>query len=204
MKILIPTCKEDYSIPEMYTDYPIFASRTKASASVNRNLCLDQISIGEIAIMIDDDIQGFYPGWVEDLLKAFDIPDVAMVSARLLKSDGTFGPTCSMCPHGTPEEIRIYGTKHCIMPTAAIAFINRGHRFDEEFRGSGWEDNAWMAEYVIENRDYVFIQSNRCKLIHANEMKNQHGPNWEHNKQHFWRKYPNGIPSRNHQSFSRP
>jgi hypothetical protein len=38
----------------------------------------------------------------------------------------------------------------------------------------------------------VFVQSNRCRLIHANEMKNQKGKYWQHNRDHFSKKW--GIP----------
>ena len=39
-----------------------------ASASKNRNYGLSQV-ISDIFIMMDDDIEGFYDGWVEDLTK---------------------------------------------------------------------------------------------------------------------------------------
>lgn len=208
MKILIPTYLDRSQlqiklllqyIEETTVGCDIIASCLKASASVNRNYCLDHLEIGETAIMIDDDITDFYPGWVSDLTLPLTpnqpIPNAVMVSARLLKEDGTFGPTCSGCYDPYPQEISVRGAaKHCILPTAAIAFIHRGHRFDERFRGSGWEDNDWMAKYIADDPYAAFIQSNRCKLTHLNEMKEQHGINWHHNKDIFWSTWPNGIP----------
>lgn len=229
MKILIPTCRsydeirpQIEAIRAVTTPEPeIIVSCLKASASVNRNHCLDRVEVGEIAVMIDDDISGFYPGWIEDLTWPFggadgcdhEDPDnsglcircqspqefwnTVMVSARLLNTDGSFGPTCSMCYDATPEEIILRPKRsHCIMPTAAIAFLHRGHKFMESMIGSGWEDNAWAAEYVDADKYAVFIQSNRCRLVHFNEAKNQRGAAWEHNRQEFFKRWPNGIPWR--------
>lgn len=197
MKILIPTYLDREKIEPQVAeiravtpDAEIFASCLKASASVNRNACLDQIEVGETSVMIDDDIRGFYRGWIDDLFKGLEIPGSALVSARLLNKDGALGPTCSCCYETSPEEIVLtWKRPHCIMPTAAIAFVHRGHRFDESFSGSGFEDNDWMKQYAAADPTAKFIQSNRCRLIHLNEMKNQKGPYWEHNKRYFSEKW---------------
>lgn len=206
MKILIPTmltreqvAAQVAAIRAVTPGADIFASCLKASASVNRNACLDQIKVVESAIMIDDDIEGFYPGWQNDLAAGLDVENAVMVSARLLNPDGTFGPTCSGNRDPSPLEIPLTpmtSRPQCIMPTAAIAFIHRGHRFMESMIGSGWEDNAWCAEYVAADPGARFVQSNRCKLIHRNEAKLQRGPYWNHNKDEFFKRWPNGIPWR--------
>ena len=207
MKILIPTMLERLhishqidAIDAVTSGVEVFASCLKASASVNRNACLDQIKAGETAIMIDDDIEGFYPGWVDDLLAGLLAPGAVMVSARLLNPDGSFGPTCSGNRDHEPMEIVLKprpGHPHCIMPTAAIAFVHRGHRFPESMKGSGWEDNWWAAEYVEADPGATFVQSNRCRLVHRNEAKLQRGDNWHHNKAEFFKRWPKGIPWRN-------
>lgn len=196
VKILIPTyLNADRAAPlvatvrEFSPGAEVFASCLKASASVNRNACLDRLAVGETAIMVDDDIRGFYYGWIDDLLCGLEIPNAVMVSARLMNPDGTAGPTCSGCMDASPEEIVVQWRGHCVLPTAAIAFIHRGHRFDEAFRGSGWEDNDWCAQYRAADPGAVFVQSNRCRLIHENRMREQKGPNWAHNKQHFFSKW---------------
>ena len=200
MKILIPTCRprEDLtsmieSLDKTSNGLEIFAScQQGASASINRNLCLDQIHVGETAIMLDDDVEGFYDGWVNDMLFALFNPRVVVASARLLKANGEFGPTCSRCMDPYPLEIEVKRHKHCVLPTAAIIFRHHGHRFDENFIGSGWEDNSWMAEYCKADLNAIFVQSNRCKLIHLNCMSNQKNT-WDHNKSHFFTLWPNGI-----------
>lgn len=201
MKILIPTLLPLLDIAPMIRDIQatapgcdIFASCTKASASVNRNICLDQIAVGETAIMLDDDISGFTPNWVDDLLVGLTIPNAVMVSARLLNPDGTFGPTCAEVFDQTPDEIVLTtDRRECVMPTAAIAFAWSGERYDSAFVGSGFEDNDLMAQILQRDPSAVFVQSNRCRLIHRNECKEQKGSNWEHNQRYFWSKWPNGV-----------
>lgn len=197
MKILIPTMLEPNrlreQIAEIHASTPevkVVASCLPASASSNRNECLKAVDFGEVAVMIDDDIRGFYPGWLDDLTLAFEDPAVVMVSARLLTADGqAFGPTCSRVIAPRPMEIPVHFHWPCVLPTAAIAFRHRGHTFDETFVGSGWEDNDWCLQYLIANQSSKFVQSNRCKLRHLNEMKNQHGPNWDHNRAYFEKKW---------------
>lgn len=202
MKILIPTYLDRSQVADLIAEveanspgHEVFASCTKASASVNRNICLDQIAVGDTAIMIDDDVEGYFPGWTDALLRGLEIPNAVMVSARLLNPDGTFGPTCSECFDESPDEIVLPNGKHSILPTAAICFIYR-HRFDPAYQGSGWEDNDLVCQYRLADPDCQFIQSNRCRLIHRNEQKSQGGDNWNHNFRYFKSKWPNGIPRR--------
>lgn len=197
MKILIPTCLPHSQLDAMLVELSqsvnrkctIVTSCLPASASVNRNICLDRVSVGETAIMLDDDIRGFYHGWVDDLIAGFADPRVVMVSARLLDGNGAFGRTCSGCMAPFPDEIEVAGRFPSILPTAAIAFLHRGHRFDEKFRGSGWEDSDWCQQYVAADPSALFIQSNRCRLVHMNEMKNQSGAYWQHNYRYFYSKW---------------
>ena len=197
MKILIPTCKTAQEIEpllmtirELSPGLEVHASCLRASASVNRNRCLEIVQRDEVAIMIDDDIAGFYGGWVHDLLIAMEDTSVVMVSARLLTPDGLrFGPTCSRVGAPYPDEIEVKFHWPCVLPTAAIAFRHQGHTFDEQYQGSGWEDNDWCLQYLTADPSCKFVQSNRCKLRHMNEMKNQHGPNWWHNRAHFMIKW---------------
>jgi hypothetical protein len=195
--VLIPTCKPDVSplldsiIGTITGRQLVLASCKPVSASANRNLCLDQIG-DTMAIMVDDDISGFYPGWTDDLLGPLvRDPFICMVSARLMTPEGLVGQTCSRCYDLTPDEIEVKSNGFCVMPSAAIAFRNIGLRFDENFRGSGFEDNDFCFQYLKANPSYKFIQSNRCKLIHANERKHQ-DENWEWNRHYFCRKW--GVP----------
>ena len=100
MKILIPTCRKLAEIIEMVDaiertapDCEVVVSGLSASASVNRNYCLESVCVGDVAIMLDDDIEGFYAGWADSLVLPMADPNVVMVSARLLNPDGSFGQT---------------------------------------------------------------------------------------------------------------
>lgn len=189
--VLIPTFRDPSAIAEMVADIRrtvviadnVIASCEAGSASYNRNRCLDR-STSDVAIMLDDDIRGFYVGWDADLLDALKDKSVVAASARLLQLDGRPAQTCSRIYDLTPDEIEISPGVCCVMPTAAIAFRNSGIRFDESFRGSGFEDGDWFFSYRQRFPGCRFIQSNKCRLIHLNEMKSQR-EHWRHNKAVF-------------------
>lgn len=209
MKILIPTCKRPHELAGMVAaihattnDSDVIVSGLPASASVNRNYCLSLIDVGEVAIMLDDDIEGFYDRivdsfymtWLDDLTRPLRNESVVMASARLLNPDGTFGPTCSRCYDAEPEEIEIKSNGVCVIPTAAIAFRYRGHKFDEHFIGSGFEDGDICMQYLESDPTAKFIQSNRCRLVHLNLMRNQKGKYWHHNQAYYFHKWKHRIP----------
>lgn len=202
MKILIPTYKDEFAIKDYVEKVAsfspgceIFASCQDGSASVNRNWCLEKsgIQVGEVGIMIDDDIAGFYDGWVDDLCfpfrEDFPVKNIAAVSARLMRPDGRLGETCTRCFDLTPNEIVVKSKGTCTIPTAAISFQYRGIKFDENFIGSGFEDNDFWLQYIECDPDCKFIQSNRARLCHLNFMTNQKGKFWDHNCSYFRKKW---------------
>ena len=75
------------------------------------------------------------------------------------------------------------------VPTACVAFRNDGLRFDEHFIGSGFEDDDFCKQHKAKNPFAKFVIANNVKLIHENEMKNQSGKFWEHNKIVFEKKW---------------
>ncbi len=202
MKILIPTCKTQDQIKgyvEKVSAFSpgcsVYASCQDGSASVNRNWCLEKsgIQIGEVGIMIDDDLDGFYFGWVEDLAypfrEDFPIKNIAAVSARLMRPDGRLGETCTRCFDLTPEEIQVKAEGSCTIPTAAISFRHLGVFFSTELVGSGYDDNWWCLETLEKFPEAVYVQSNRCKLVHENHMFRQKGKFWDHNLAAFTKRW---------------
>jgi len=177
--------------PTVPAEWRIVASCQPGSAAYNRNVCLSDLD-GDVGIMLDDDIEGFYCGWAEQLLDPLEDPLVVMVSARLLRRDGQPGETCSRCRDLVTPRVEIQPAQNCVLPTAAIAFRNLGLRFDEGYRGSGFEDSDWCFQYLALDSRCKFIQSNECRLVHRNEMKSQRD-NWAHNRSRFLQKWP-GIP----------
>lgn len=196
--VIIPTCKTPYEIAPIVCcvegtalDCKVIATCHKESAAINRNRGLEAART-PIVIMIDDDIAGFYDGWAQDMIKPLEEnPNIVMVSARLLGRDGLPGP---MMFSGDSRTDCLADIPRC--PTACIAFRNDGTRFDEEFIGSGFEDDDFCAQLARKYPGGRFVINNRVKLIHVNEMKNQHGRYYEHNKKHFeknWRTIRNNT-----------
>jgi len=149
------------------------------SAAHNRNYGLKQVEEGSTVIMVDDDISGFKPGWTEKMIELLQDPSIVMVSARLINRDGTPAPMMFM---GTPVG-NCCQVPRC--PTAAIAFRHEGIMFDENFIGSGYEDDDFCAKIAEKHpKGMVFIH-NEVRLVHANEQKNQGGEYMEKNKAYF-------------------
>jgi FkbM family methyltransferase len=185
VSICIPTCRSREEISAMVCcleghsqGYEVYASCLPGkSASVNRNNCLDNVS-GDIILMLDDDIAGFYPGWIYDLIEPLNNFTVTIISARLMKPDGSFGLTMfqgDQRKDGVTDVPRV--------PTAAIAFRRNNLRFNEAYIKSGFEDDQFCFEMQEMFGGRVVINNN-CRLIHVNEQKGQSGA-WEHNKRIF-------------------
>lgn len=189
-QVLIPTCSPNIrplteAIIAATPHVRVLVSLGKHSAAQNRNACLDMMR-GDVAIMIDDDVSGFYPGWDFDLMKPFADQRVCMVSARLLTPEGTLAFTCADSYELEPPTVDVEITTSRALPTAAIAFRKvPGIRFDEAYVGSGFEDNDFCLQYQAHDPNFRFLQSNECRLIHANEQKNQGGAAWKQNQAYF-------------------
>ena len=127
LSILIPSCKDQSALTPMLREitrtvaeeHKIILSCQNASAAVNRNKCLSHVTVGQSAIMLDDDIEGFYPGWAPDLLEPLRRPRVVMSSARLMNHDGSVGQTCSRCYELKPDQVDIEPGRYSILPTGS-------------------------------------------------------------------------------------
>lgn len=161
--IIIPTCKPLPAVwkviqqIEMNTEIPhrIIATCQMTSASKNRNYGLS-IAQSSIIIMVDDDMMGFFPGWAARMLEPFEkVKKCCMVSARLLDCSGKPGQTSSD-NYDMVSKWPVVARK--VMPSACIAFIDIGLRFDEGFIGSGWEDSVTEDTPIyIRDRDGIDI-----------------------------------------------
>lgn len=199
--ILIPSMRQPHQLRDMITEihentktrHCVYVSGWDACAAKNRNVCLDYLDSRGVAeptaIMLDDDIRGFSPGWERLLMRAMDGPDVLAVSARLMTPEGLIAQTCSRCYELEPENIELTRGADCVMPTAAILFRHDpAIRFDENFKGSGFEDGDWFFQMLEKYPAARFIQNNACRLIHMNEMKGQ-ACNWDFNLRYFLKKW---------------
>lgn len=167
------------------------------SASINRNYGLLQAE-SEFVIMIDDDIFGFKHGWIDDMIVPLLSVDHVINSSRLVTPSGE--KAIMQGDYRTQDVIQTVP----VLPTATIAFrgelvkslprLNgREHRqvFNEEYIGSGFEDTQFFIEFCTTFQNSRLTINNNVKLIHTNEMKNQRGKFWEHNKLLFNRWWTN-------------
>lgn len=193
--IIIPTIKTKEEIQKQIDDiastctmfFNLIPTCTNASAAVNRNIGLDRAKNGLI-LMLDDDITGFYKGWDKDLIEPLlTYGGTMIVSARLLKPDGSIGNFMNWSYSNSREDWIEIREKE--VPTACIAFRNNDLRFDENYIGSGFEDNDICRQYQLKYPEGKFILNNKCKLIHLNEMKNQKDDYWKHNQAYYKKKW---------------
>jgi len=205
ISIVIPTMKSVEEIEPLKKQiiektskeesYYLFASCKPQSAAKNRNDCIDAAKDG-IIIMLDDDIQGFYPGWVAALVTPLlERPDkYSIVAARTMTASG------SRCPQlGDNNQLDLSApyvkaihtdeTQLNIVGSACIAFVKDSTRFNEGYWGATYEDSDFCMEINKKYPNKQIIINNACKLIHNMEAKGRgsNRENWIHNKILFTR-----------------
>ena len=199
--IIIPTLKPLSSEVKSQIDeieantllpHKIIATCQPLSAAQNRNLGLD-IAQSKIVIMLDDDITGFWKGWATELIKPLlEDKMIYVVSARALKPDLTPGPMCGVVEGEFEVDekgyIFISKRKDVVLPSMAIAFRNTDIRFDETYKGSGYEDTDYYFSLAKKYPNCKFVVNNNCKLVHLHEKKNQ-DKNFIFNRDYFYKKW---------------
>lgn len=155
------------------------------SAAVNRNYGLDRAE-SNVVLMVDDDVEGFPNGWARRLIAALrENTHAIMVSARLMQPDGQPGIMVGFPPLRTQG---VHIVKRRELPTACVAIYNDGLRFDERYRGSGFEDNDFCRQLRAAFPTAVFLVHEGVRVIHRNEMKGQ-AENWRQNLAEFRKKW---------------
>ena len=124
--IIIPTCKPDVNaqideIKRFTPEINVIATCEDTSAARNRNLGLSYAK-SDLVIMMDDDITGFYKGWIDDLMNFWD-DSFAIMSVRLLEPNGKLGYMLSENDKMTKGAIVIEKRE---VPTACIVFSMTG------------------------------------------------------------------------------
>jgi hypothetical protein len=191
--IIIPTMKPHAECEKMIDDIKstrITVGKTiytglQGSAAENRNYGL-QLADNALVIMVDDDIEGFLKAWDAQLIESLLTSDKCLMSsARLMNRTGQ--PAYTMIENYDLDVPIIRSKK---IPTSAVAFFQKPDiKFDENYIGSGFEDDDFCRQLLKWKPSGYFITTNHCKLIHRNEMKNQGGKYWEHNKKYFQEKW---------------
>lgn len=205
--ITIPTLKNDVS--EQINDIvkttkaidrlDIYATCKNQSAAKNRNECLDYACKNAYAsyiIMLDDDITGYYEGWVSDMLTPLILmQDVVMVSARLMTKQGTLadmmGDWDKSRMRGDVVTAADYKGRNVVC-SAAIAM--RVHdmidiRYDVGYVGSGYEDTDHCMRVKKTFPEHRIVIANKCKLVHIHEGKGQGATTQKVNRELFEAKW---------------
>ncbi len=189
--VIIPTCKTREEVLPLIAEIEktagrqvnVIATCKQLSASCNRNIGLDQ-AVSDPRIMIDDDITGLPQDWLVALTKVLeDNPECVMVSPQLIKPDGDFALMmgCPM-PKAAGAGTRAAEGPHLL--TACIAIRKDDLRFDENFVGSGWEDNDYCDRQAERYPEGVRVIQHDIQVVHRNEMKNQ-PENFVRNREYY-------------------
>lgn len=179
--IIIPTMRSAEEVASLLEEIHVqsrgssrvIVTAQPASAAANRNYGLAQAEGADAVVMMDDDVECLPEGWDLALVRALDeLPIGSVVSARLMRPDGTQGimlgvpfppDGCGLRDAASPE-----------LPTACIAFAMPDVlEFDEGFVGSGYEDTAWCAarRHIFPKARFVVHEG--VRVVHRNEMKVQ-------------------------------
>jgi len=207
--ICIPTIKKDNNklaedIKNTMDDlnYQIVFGDLITCAGKNRNYAMKKSNAkdGDIIILIDDDITGFYKNWCLDLLKPLieNQDNISMVVPRLLNSSGGIGmqlgdggeaydesKDIQMCIHTKETQLNI----SC---SACMAFFKNDIYFCEEYRISNYEDSDLCMLFGKQFPNKKIYINNNCKLIHLGESKMKTTETTLFNKQLFAKRW--GIP----------
>ena len=181
-------------------EYEVIASCIKQSAAKNRNWVVDNAK-GDIIIMIDDDITGFYPGGADILVDGlFFDNSISILSARPLRPSGGWSPILgdSSQPPKPAEYQKCIHTPQTglnICGSATIAFWRDGcPRFDEEYQGATYEDSDFCMQMNKKYPDKIVAFANKCNIIHNEERKGRDNGDgkrgyWRHNHDLFAKKW---------------
>lgn len=169
ISICIPTNKqnvrkqiEDIKNTISHKDAEIITSCQSGTSAFNRNYCLDRAK-GEIIIMLDDDITGFFPGWDAVLIKPLEDSSVSIASARLIYPDGKPMP---MMYNNFRYESGYYPPRQNIVPTGCVVFRKTGVRFDEKYTKYGYADTDFCKQVELALPEKRAVINNDCKLTH--------------------------------------
>jgi len=175
VSIIIPTVRTKVEIAGLiseikntvYYDLDLIVMSGMRVMSVNSNMGLDKAK-SEFIIMCDDDTEGYQKGWDKtllDMLEKLEPEGATIVGARLLNLDGTLN---RVNYHNYDLSVEYSQTRTMITP--CCAFRNTKLRFDENYKGWGWNDTDWCKQ--LGGKSFVV---NTVRVIHRNEEKNPLG-----------------------------
>jgi hypothetical protein len=189
LDIIIPTIKTQPEIATMVDEIlatagcpvNVIATCQQISASKNRNFGLN-CSTNEHIIMVDDDVEQFPINWALQLSNVLTTyPNCVMVSAQLANQDGTAGYMMGGCQI---HKSGITAAHEHKLPTACVAVRRNNLRFNEDYLGSGIEDDDYCLQLCKEFPSAEFLVCHSVWVVHRNERK--FGTEfWNHNVEVF-------------------
>lgn len=178
IKLIIPTIKDDVTetaivslLERCICSYDVIIQSDKnASAAQNRNKALSKCNIGDLVIMIDDDILTAPVGWDALLMSPLLLHGPHLMSSPRLRNDDDtlqWMPPKRQVPHPlSPHVSRVNW-----LPSACIAFTHLGLFFNEGFKGSGYEDLDYCCRLADQHHDYDFVICEKVHMMHKSEKK---------------------------------
>jgi glycosyltransferase involved in cell wall biosynthesis len=190
LDIIIPTCKTLDQVADQMGeavrtaglhDVRMIVTCNDGSAAANRNLGLD-LSTSDPLVMMDDDIEGFPMFWARDLLNIWNAhPDFVMLSPQLMRPEGGYawmkGPDGQLGMGPRPTEGVTILEKQMLL-SACIMVGRNDIRFDENFKGSGYEDDAYSDDLRAWCPQGKWLLCHGVEVVHRNNMTG-----WEENRE---------------------
>ncbi len=192
--IVVPAFAPSQTLSSLLADIPrvtappynLVVVGKRQSAARNRNAGLDRAK-SRYVIMCDDDIAQLPYGWNRQLLYALkENRELAAVSARLMRPDGSPGANTANDSCLDRPLVKVAN-----IPTACCIFRRTEVRFDERYVRAGFEDTDYFMELRKVRGGEVAI-SNLVKAVHLNEEKNGGGAGNERNRALFLAKWGGG------------
>lgn len=174
--ILIATIKEENELTGLIDElkskavleYELIVSSSKNSVAYNSNRGLERAK-GDIILKVDDDVFDFPQGWDKLLVDTLKQDSrIIIASVRVFNPDGTVQKTCSNTMELEPE---IIDTPSGLVPFCCVAFRNDGTRFDENFKGSSFDDTDFNFQLRMKYPGWRAVINNSIRLKHKLESK---------------------------------
>jgi glycosyltransferase involved in cell wall biosynthesis len=191
--IIIPTCKQREEVEPLIDEVTrtaaipvnVIATCQPLCAAANRNRGLEQAT-SDPRIMIDDDLADFPPGWAARMVDVMEeYADCVMLTVELMTPGGRRGPMAGDPPRA---DSGVDLVPRRMLLTACIAIRRDDLRFDENYIGSGFEDDDYCAQQRAQYPEGEWRICHDVKVVHKNEMKGQAAA-FEINKRYFERKW---------------
>jgi hypothetical protein len=174
--VIIATLKAESELGDLLAEirdksvmeHEVIVSSSENSVAYNSNRALEKAK-GDIILKVDDDIFNITPGWDKVFVDMLNQEkDIVMVSARVFNVDGTVQLTCSNSVDLTPDVVE---PPSGLVPYCCVAFRNDGLRFDENFKGSSFDDTDFTLQLRMKYPGSRVVINNTVTINHRLESK---------------------------------